>query len=345
MARKYDLAICGYYGFGNLGDELICRALVEMAVGLGLERSRICVLSCDPHLTGSSLGVDSVDRWNFFEVFKALRQSRSLLLGGGGLFQDSTSLRSCLYYWGVTLLGCLLGATPWAFGQSVGPLRSKTSRFLARHALKACRVRFVRDEASRDLLSSMGLDSQILPDPVFYFASCTPKNFRPGSVLALNIRPLSGGENTAGLLFQAVKAFCDARGYRTRAICLCEEDLLELRRLGERLDEAIVVKDIKDIASAFEDVRYAVGMRLHFCLLALLFRVPVVAVPYDPKVRSFALSWDIPLWEKGADLGNLISKAKVAQDDEINSARENLTEGFAFAIRKTLGDECVGARS
>jgi len=70
LARKYDLAICGYYGFGNLGDELICRALVEMAVGLGLERSRICVLSCDPHLTGSSLGLTPWTGGSFLRVLR-----------------------------------------------------------------------------------------------------------------------------------------------------------------------------------------------------------------------------------------------------------------------------------
>jgi len=344
LARKYDLAICGYYGFGNLGDELICRALVEMAADAGIERNRICVLSSDPCYTSSGLGVEAVDRWKFFQVFKALRQSRSLLLGGGGLFQDSTSLRSCLYYWGVTLLGRLLGAIPWAFGQSVGPLRSKTARALTRHALKACRVRFVRDEASRDLLSSMDLDCDILPDPVFYFAPLTPARSGVCDVLALNVRPINDGQSTVKLLREA-KAFGDANGYRTRAICMCEEDLLELRRLDERLDEAIVVKDIKDVVCAFEDVRYAVGMRLHFCLLALLCKVSVVAVPYDPKVRSFALNWDIPLWEGSESLKSLFLKAKVARDDEIDLAKKALTKGFMSAVRKTLGDECVGARS
>ena len=344
MARKYDLAICGYYGFGNLGDELICRALVEMAADAGIERGRICVLSSDPCLTSSRLGVEAVDRWKFFQVSKALRQSRSLLLGGGGLFQDSTSLRSCLYYWGVTLLGRLLGAVPWTFGQSVGPLRSKTARTFARHALKACRVRFVRDEASKDLLSSMGLDCDILPDPVFYLAPLTPRKSGVCDVLALNVRPINDGQGAAKLLREA-KAFGDANGYRTRAICMCEEDLLELKRLGEDCDEAIVVKDIKDVICAFEDVRYAVGMRLHFCLLALLCKVSVVAVPYDPKVRSFALNWDIPLWEGSENLESLFLKARVARDDEINLAKKTLTKGFMFAIRKALGDECVGARS
>lgn len=84
MARKYDLVICGYYGFDNLGDELICLALIEMALEAGLKKDRICVLSSDPRKTKSRFGVASVNRWNILEVLNALRQSRSFLLGGGG---------------------------------------------------------------------------------------------------------------------------------------------------------------------------------------------------------------------------------------------------------------------
>ena len=144
VAKAYDVVLSGYYGFGNLGDELICRALIDMAIKAGIDKSRLCVLSANPKETSEKFGVAAVDRWNLFEVFRALRQSRSLLLGGGGLFQDSTSLRSSLYYWGVVFLARMAGVRPWAFGQSVGPFRSKLAAKLARNALKHCSPRCVR---------------------------------------------------------------------------------------------------------------------------------------------------------------------------------------------------------
>ena len=341
MARKYDLVICGYYGFDNLGDELICLALIEMALEAGLKKDRICVLSSDPRKTKSRFGVASVNRWNILEVLNALRQSRSFLLGGGGLFQDSTSLRSSLYYWGVVLLAQVAGAVPWAFGQSVGPLNSKAARMLARDALRRCRVRFVRDEASKKLLASLGLDSKIAPDPVFYlkFDKLDKEVFK--KTLVFNVRPTRDDKGMSKLLVQNVELFAKMHEYDLRAICMSEEDLLELKRLESfvKFDDVVVPKDLKDAILAFEGATAAVGMRLHFCILALMNQVPVIAVPYDPKVRSFASKWNIPLWEGEGDLDRKITGIRKAKPEEIATARKTLQEAFFLALRTTLGDE------
>ncbi|MEA3507846.1 MAG: hypothetical protein U9R40_02870, partial [Synergistota bacterium] len=91
VERRFDVALCGYYGFGNLGDELLAEALVGLLVSSGLKRERITVLSADPEATASKLDVEASNRWKPLHVWRTLRRSRSLLLGGGGLLQDSTS--------------------------------------------------------------------------------------------------------------------------------------------------------------------------------------------------------------------------------------------------------------
>ena len=98
MSRRYRVALAGYYGFGNLGDELLLRASLEALERCGVGRDRVVVLSSVPAETSCILGADSVDRWNLSAVRGVLRSSDTLLLGGGGLFQDSTSLLSCLWY-------------------------------------------------------------------------------------------------------------------------------------------------------------------------------------------------------------------------------------------------------
>jgi len=341
VARKYDLVICGYYGFDNLGDELICRALIEMAFEAGLKKDRICVLSSDPRKTESRFGVASVNRWNFLEVLNALRQSRGFLLGGGGLFQDSTSLKSCLYYWGVVLMAQMAGAVPWAFGQSVGPLNSKAARMLTKDALRRCRVRFVRDESSQKLLTSLGLDSKIAPDPVFYLKFDKPDKEVFKKTLVFNVRPVRDDKGVSKLLVQNVELFAKMHKYDLRAICMSEEDLLELKRLESfvKFDDVVVPKDTKDTILAFEGAVAAVGMRLHFCILALMNQVPTVAVPYDPKVRSFASKWNIPLWEGEGDLDRKITGTRKVEPEEIALARKTLQEAFSLALRATLGDE------
>lgn len=36
--RRYRAVLCGYYGFGNLGDELLASALVEAFEKIGVPR-------------------------------------------------------------------------------------------------------------------------------------------------------------------------------------------------------------------------------------------------------------------------------------------------------------------
>ena len=75
---KYKAAILGYYGFGNLGDELLLTACLDMFTRCGVKRDALVVLSNNPAETSRNFGVDAVNRWKFREVVKALRQRRTL---------------------------------------------------------------------------------------------------------------------------------------------------------------------------------------------------------------------------------------------------------------------------
>lgn len=48
-----------------------------------------------------------------------------------------------------------------------------------------------------------------------------------------------------------------------------------------------------------EGCRKAVGMRLHFCILSAMAGIPLLAVPYDPKVLGFAEILGVPTWNPG----------------------------------------------
>lgn len=60
MTRKYDVLLAGYYGFGNLGDELLVDACVKLLEKNGIPRERIAVLSADPDGTQKTLGTASM---------------------------------------------------------------------------------------------------------------------------------------------------------------------------------------------------------------------------------------------------------------------------------------------
>jgi hypothetical protein len=116
------------YGFGKRRGRNDLHAIVELAHESGLKKDRILALSASPRQTEEELSISFGQRWRPESALRALRESRTLLLGGGGLLQDVTSLRSPLYYWGVVMESRIAGCRPWAFGQSVGPFHKKSPK-------------------------------------------------------------------------------------------------------------------------------------------------------------------------------------------------------------------------
>ncbi len=329
MKRPFDVLLCGYYGFGNLGDELLARVLVERLEECGLSRKRMALLSADPAGSAAAFGVRTFHRWKPGELLRALRSSRSLLLGGGGLLQDTTSLRSPFYYWAIVKTASLLGTLPWCFGQSVGPLRSRPGRILARSAMRACRVRFVRDVRSRSLLQSWGLESGLSPDLVLSLHS-VPTEGKKGYIL-VNIRPWSG--NLPERLADAARVLSRESGCPLCGVALDagDLDLMERFRREGRLPAAMPVSLLRpaSVGKVMSSGRMALGMRLHFNVLALIYGLPCTAVPYDPKVESFAADWDIPVWRGEGPLPAPGGSAGSPQ--ELERARDAVRESFAAA--------------
>ena len=294
MKRTYDVAILGYYGFGNLGDELLLESVVCLLKANGIRSDRIAVFSASPQETSSRLGVSSFDRWNLFEITKVLRSSRSLLLGGGGLFQDVTSSRTCLYYWAAIRLARILGAKPWTLGQSVGPLKRSMGNFFAKNAFSNCCFCGVRDLRSYEILKQWDVKATLSPDLVMGMKlnMCTSA----GSKLLLNLRP--GYRNLAEKIIDAALDYSRRNKLRILPVALSDEDADELRELivshGAETDEIAVVKSLSDFEHIAADAGAAIGMRLHFIILSYLPGLRVGAGLYDPKVESFCARFSIP---------------------------------------------------
>jgi len=336
VSRPLDVVLCGYYGFGNLGDELMAESLLGLLKKNGVPGERIAILSAAQGVAADRGEASRVDRWSPLEVMSALRSSRTLLLGGGGLFQDSTSTRSCAYYWGVARMARLAGCRPWAFGQSIGPLERGMARFLARDALSLCRARVVRDRGSMSLLEEWDLAGEIAPDPVFSMAP----GFSSGSgdLLLVNVRPWRGGLPEAASL--AATRAGETSGLDPIGVALSGEDeslMEDLRSRGElTLSRVVRVVDASEARELWSKARAAVGMRLHFCLISVLAGVPCLAVPYDPKVRSFAEDWGLPLWD---GVGLPPFPLKLRHDARLDEARGVLEEVFRRALEGMLSGE------
>ena len=289
--RRYRVALAGYYGFGNLGDELLLRASLECLERCGLSREAVVVLSNAPEETARNFSVAAVSRWDLREVRRALASSETLLLGGGGLFQDSTSLRSCLWYWGLVKLARLCRVRPWALGQSIGPLRTWAARRLTRGALSSCGVLHVRDEPSREWAEQLGLRAVQGEDLALTLAMPHEESSeKTMGKLLLNLRPVHEEEMTR---FLALAAPCaSVFNGEVIGVALSDEDRILLEQMQRearlRLTSVVLVRGMKDIESLWHGASAALGMRLHFAVISALYGIPLAVLPYDPKVAAFA---------------------------------------------------------
>ncbi|MBQ9418966.1 MAG: polysaccharide pyruvyl transferase family protein, partial [Synergistaceae bacterium] len=184
LTPRSSVAVLGYYGFGNLGDELLLQACVNLLNANDI--NNITALSNDPAETQKNFNVNAINRWKIFEVSKTLRSCDYLLLGGGGLFQDSTSVKSCLYYWGVVRLAKFFGVKVLAVGQSIGPLNSRLAKFFTASALRACEKIHVRDQNSFDIAKSLGCKDVELGFDIVMSLETHPAPLTPHPSLVIN---------------------------------------------------------------------------------------------------------------------------------------------------------------
>jgi polysaccharide pyruvyl transferase CsaB len=190
------ILLAGYYGFENVGDELLLRAVLD-GVRKRLPEARPIVLSNLPRETSAAHQVEAISRWNPFRIAGSVWGANRLMFGGGGIFQDRTSKRSLLYYTGLVTLARVMGTPVVLCAVGVDSLRRFGSRWALRMALGKHSVAIgVRDSASAAALEEAGIFQGIglFSDLVF---SIDVPPVAPNGKAALVVRHAAGKNKNA----------------------------------------------------------------------------------------------------------------------------------------------------
>ena len=132
-----QVAILGWYGSPNVGDEAALEAILLQLAQLA-PQPRAVVLSTRPAATAARyahlpLEIEALPRSLFNrQTRRAIRRSRLLLLGGGGLIQDRSSLYNMWPYAAAVRLAHSAGVAVQWWGVGVEPLVTRLGRLLAR---------------------------------------------------------------------------------------------------------------------------------------------------------------------------------------------------------------------
>jgi len=300
------ILISGYYGFSNAGDEAMLTAIVE---GLRAEQQnvQITVLSGKPGITADKHRVQSIHRFNGWEIFRAMRKTDLLLSGGGSLLQDVTSRRSLFYYLSILMMAKFLGKKVMLYAQGIGPIRSAFARNLTKLVCGRVDLITVRDDGSYEELKEMGLPkNKILVTADAVFALRTDKKELGREILRKNglaedkpiigiaVRQWTGEKRFKQVFADAVSELREQ--YNAQIVFLPLQfpaDTViaqEISLLLDNKNDIIILKEgftTEEYVSIVGNLDLLIGMRLHALVFAALEGVPFLAVSYDPKVDRF----------------------------------------------------------
>lgn len=304
------IALSGYYGFDNAGDEALLSAITSSIKELAPD-AEFVVFSGNPVGTGKTHRIPAVYYKSPLKVMRSLLNSDLLISGGGSIFQDITSGRSLPYYIGVVALAKLMGRPVMFYAQGVGPINRKLSKFLMRLVGNRVDLISLRDQESARLLQEIGVTRppvMITADPVLALqpetsdrdeiaAICSDWGIKDKPLICVSVRhwPALDGyqQHLALVLDKLVKG-----GYAILFVPMAwPEDISESRLIMSLMEENSLIVDrklnSKELQALIARSELLVGMRLHALIFAASQGVLFAGISYDPKVEAFIYSYGL----------------------------------------------------
>lgn len=276
------VAVSGYFGFGNIGDEAIKDVIKSKLEQNGIEAF---------FLTNSKENDHEVKRDDFLEITKTIKNVDALISGGGGLLQDKTSSRSLYYYLGIIKLAQLFKKPNFIFAQGIGPIYKSYNRFLTKIILNACTLITVRDRESKDLLKNLGVKNEIFvtQDVAFLY------NPKPVETIDLkspyNVLQIKDDKN---INIEEVSDIARFMHYKTDIETVIVpfykgEDLKIAKEIEKRTKFRVFVPaNVDEAFAVLNGAKIVVGMRYHSIVFSLLLNKLIIPIFYDEKNKHLS---------------------------------------------------------
>lgn len=292
----------GYYGFGNLGDELLCAYYTQIFRQYfpGFE---LVVLTGNKHQSAQDgeAPFTVANRWNLWRLGRMMAPGDLLVGGGGSIFQDVTSKRSLLYYLSLLRMGHRRGVAIILTGQGIGPL-SSWGRKAARPVLNLAETIGCRDQNSLMTLAEMEVNIPQLylgVDPLWDY---------PFPTAWSSMAPRKKRTPVVGYIFRA------GRGRKKKELLLTLNSLfgnLQLITLSPADEQAAYqladelklippwcIREPAEFFTVAAELSVVLSERLHGLLLAARYRLPGIGLGADPKLHAFCrqVGWTCWSW-------------------------------------------------
>ena len=286
--------VSGYIGFDNFGDEAIAHVLAQKLKNEGAES--VTFISSNPQKTAEIHGVKSC---GMFDFVKPMLEADVLISGGGSLLQDSTSLKSLIYYLGVINTAVLTGKKVIIYSQGIGPINSKIGIFLTKCSLRFAHQITVRDKGSQELLSSWGIHSELVKDPVF---DLNTVQYAKQDAVCVQLREFKNlSESFLELLADKITEKFSEKEVRVISLQdsidlnICNKFCEMLIKRGHKNVKILFNLSLSEAIKELSSVQYLIAMRFHANVIGIKSDIKTIAIGYDPKVEKLADEYNLPL--------------------------------------------------
>lgn len=319
--RKNRVLISAYIGSENLGDEAIFNSILS---NLDVQYSDITAVSVNEKKTKLSK-VSTVYAKNIIGVARAIKKCDVMLIGGGGIIQDQSSILNLIYY-SIQMTIAKYYHKPVIFCfTGVGPIRSKVGSWTLSILAPSIRYAIVRDKKSKKILSNFMDSSKIYQasDPALnikprtrlitkhsdyahlkpYFIISIRRwfftiSFLP-TVITKNLNKLNffnkRYRSYINSLASDLDIFLDNNPSLNAILVplynpedsVVNNDLMSLMRNKDRLILFKTRINEQIFLSVAQNAEFIIGMRLHSLILGASVNKPFISLSYSDKVDEF----------------------------------------------------------
>lgn len=304
--KRKKIALCGYYGRGNFGDEaILCEILKKIKNASSNPPEISLIKSNEPH-----------------KIIPSLFGSDVFIFGGGSLLQNSTSSKSLFFYLAVIFLANALCKEKIMLANGIGPIKeSALDKDLLTKMLQGAIKTFdfisVRDKNSQAVLKKLLPSRKIhlIYDPaMIYFLEskrksnreliCLGENEGEGVGEACKGKPSVEGKGDIvyipgcravlsqkiqpSTLAASLEFLTKKTGIGVTIAVLSKEDENIANKIAKKAEDCkiITINSKNQLISILKQAKICITQRYHGALYSLYCKAPTLILSSDPKAKA-----------------------------------------------------------
>jgi polysaccharide pyruvyl transferase WcaK-like protein len=356
VSRTPKVFMYGYYGYSNVGDDLLVSTIISRISILapqaqfiirsiysvsGLASDNIHYIDTEKHITNGKgprwLRVTKY-AWN---TWRSLRECTHLVFGGGTLFHARSGSKVSLALMAMlVIMSRLRGIKVFALGVGVARLPAGIAKILMGIVLNSAQDFAVRDKSSmqncQNIFGSSNI--RITSDLIFSISlNAASRDFNARPVLGITLAASdigndgSGKRNFLDALGSALEilyaqgwtiCFLTFQEFSSTNINLSDSALFQTLtcfELKKKVEIVSVSSKPSEIARQFSGIDIVAGMRFHGHVVAALMGKPFVGISQDSKVEDLCKFLSMPF----LDIDKFQVEQFVSVVEQVNSSVPN----------------------